>query len=294
MHIEHDTVDFRDRLSRDEFFSEYVMARRPVLIRGMSREWKALCEWTPDYLASKAPDLQIPVKEFLSDGIKKTSWRLKDYVDFLNKCDLKEEPSSPLPYCHDIPIFHAIPGLHEDVCPFPLHLLPQYYHQNWWLYAQFFLGPKFSTTPLHFDCLLTNNLFCQVFGRKKFILFAPADRENCYRDGWRWFRVNPEKPDYAKYPQFSKARASEVIVSPGDMLYMPPGTLHFVRGLDVSISFNIDWHTKSSAMEGVCSVFNGMPLENVYYNFWMFLGLACKVPRRIVFHFYKSYLNYVS
>lgn len=287
-------IDCRDHLGRDVFFSEYVNRRRPVVIRGRLQHSKALRNWTPEYFNAKAPDLQVPVKEFWGSEIKKSTWRLNDYVNFLKGCNEDNGSRDPLPYCHDIPIFHAIPGLHEELSPFPVDLLPVYYHLNWWLYAQFFLGPKNSTTPLHFDCLLTNNLFFQVYGRKKFILFNPADREFCYRDGWRWFRVNPEKPDYDKYPRFKQAQSCEVILNPGDVLYMPPGTLHYVKGLDASISFNIDWHTKSTAWEGMMNLFKGMPLENVYYNTWMFLGLACKVPQPIVFHFYKSYLNYVS
>jgi hypothetical protein len=286
-------IDCREDLAGADFYSEYVLPRRPVLIRGRLNDWKAVRSWTPEYLAGKSPALQIPVKEFCGGTIKKTSWQLKDYVQFLGQFP-SAEPLGSLPYCHDVPLFHAIPGLAYDASPFPEDLLPPYYRLNWWLYAQFFLGPKFSSTPLHFDCLLTNNLFFQIYGRKKFILFDPADEKHCYRDNWRWFRVNPEKPDYAAFPQFARARSREVVVEAGDILYMPPGMLHHVRSLDAAISFNIDWHTTSSAFGGICGLFRGMPLENVYYNGWIFLGVACKMPHSLVFAFYKRYLNYVS
>jgi len=287
-------IDCREFLSASEFVAEYAQPRRPVVIQGMMRGWNALLNWTPDSIAAKSPELNIPVKEFCEGEIKRTTWRLKDYAEFLNRCNPETEPAKALPYCHDIPLFHAIPGLSRDVSPFPVQYLPKYYQPRWWMYAQFFLGPKFSVTPLHFDCLLTNNLFFQIYGRKRFILFAPTDQAYCYRQGWRWFQVDPENPDYTKFPLFAKATPLEVVISPGEILYIPPGMLHHVRSLDTSISFNVDWHSRATAFEGVCGLFQGMPLANVHYNFWILLGLSLGMPHDLVFRFYKRYLNYVS
>ncbi|MHC5829104.1 MAG: cupin-like domain-containing protein, partial [Nostoc sp.] len=130
------------------------------------------------------------------------------------------------PYCHDLPLFSLIPSIIKDVEPFTLDYLPKWYWYKWWRYCQFFIGASNSITPLHFDCLLTNNIFFQIVGRKQFTILLADDAKYCYRQGWRWFFVDPEKPDLNKYPEYKNARPMKFVVNPGDILYMPPGTLH--------------------------------------------------------------------
>jgi hypothetical protein len=291
-------IDRCDRLSCNDFKANYVNKLRPVLISGFTHNWEAFKKWSPAYFKKIASHTKIPVKEFgISNGIKSSSWTMGQYADFLenyDKSNEKKKVDTPPPYCHDVPIFGLIQELVQDIQPFPLNYLPRWYWHAWWQYLQFFMGPSNSITPLHFDCLLTNNLFFQIIGRKRFTIIPAEDSEYCYRHAWRWFMVDPENPDFNKYPQYRKARPIEVIVNPGDILYLPPGTLHHVRSLDTSISFNIDWHTKRSSLKGLAAIFRGMPAQNVYYNFLSAAGLVFNIPSQIVFPFYKSYLNYVS
>lgn len=284
------------QLSSKDFTLNYVKKLKPVIISGVMQNWKALGEWSPEYFQKTAYTISIAVKEFgYFNGIKSTKLTMGHYTDIL--CEYEKNRNKevkPPPYCHDIPIFSLINSLIKDVQPFPLDYLPNWYWYKWWRYVQFFMGPSDSITPLHFDCLLTNNLFFQVFGRKQFTILSAENAQYCYRHNWRWFMVEPENPDLNKYPQYKMANPIEVIVNPGDILYMPPGTLHHVRSLDMSISFNIDWHTKKSSLNGLAAIFRGMPAKNVYYNFLIAMGLVFKISPRIIFPFYKSYLNYVS
>src|SRR5687768_5330745 len=59
-----------------DFYGEYVVPRRPVVLRGAAREWPAVAKWTPAYLKEvighrvvrMSPDnavQQIAVGEFL-------------------------------------------------------------------------------------------------------------------------------------------------------------------------------------------------------------------------------------
>lgn len=288
------SVDRRAGLTGEAFNSEYVSKGRPVIIAGAQGRWKAHSDWSPEYFASNLPDLKVLIKEFTPAGIEKKQWKVADYVDYLCRYEQQEDKTIPPLYCHDIPIFHLAPDLAEDIMPFPLEFFPDWYHEGWWRYIQFFMGPSRSLTPLHFDCLLTHNLFFQVFGRKRFTLVSREEWDGCYRKGWRWFEVDPEQPDYERHPRFKQVSLMEALLQPGDILYMPPGMAHHVRSLDRSISFNIDWHTPSSAVQGVMAGLRGMPRENIYYNSLVCLGLFCKLPSRLIFPFYKSYLNYVS
>ena len=79
-----------------------------------------------------------------------------------------------------------------------------------------------------------------------------------------------------------------------DMLDIPPGMLHHVRSLDCALSFNVDWHTKDSALAGLIAARRGMPAKNVYFNAVIALGLWSGVPAKALLPYYRSYLDYVS
>jgi Cupin-like domain len=285
-------------MSPDEFRTKHLAPELPVLMPGLCANWDACKLWSPDYFRAIAPTLQVPVKTYGEDGgVKVSRWPLKDYADFLERSETggaAEGRRSDLPYCHDIPMFAMVKGLARDCRPFPAEFLPSWYRKDWWKYAQFFLGPSGSVTPLHFDTLITHNLFFQIKGRKRFTIIPPDQMELCGRRGWRWFDVDPEAPDFARVPAYRRASPVEIVVAPGDVLYMPPGTLHHVRGLDVSVSFNIDFHTKTSVLRALLSCRSGMPKQNVYYNTILALGLVLGVPPAMLFRYYRSYLSYVS
>jgi hypothetical protein len=49
---------------------------------------------------------------------------------------------------------------------------------------------------------------------------------------------DPEAPDYEAFPLARQAAIAEVVVHPGDMLYVPAGWYHQVRALSFSLSSN--------------------------------------------------------
>jgi hypothetical protein len=287
-----------NRISERQFIEEHLRPEVPALLSGVCAEWEACHLWTPEYFRSLAPDLRIPIKSYRADSIDVSYWTLSDYSEFLINSAAKSHGEAAsgdtAPYCHDIPIFAMVESLVEDCNPFPRQLLPSWYRKRWWRYAQFFLGPRNSLTPLHFDTLLTHNIFFQIRGRKRFILLPADQTVFCGRRDWRWFDIDPEKPDLRKFPGYRQATPIEVIVKPGDILYIPPGTLHHVRSLETSVSFNIDFHTKRSALRALAAGLRGMPIKSLYYNLLIALGVIGGVPDSIIFKFYRPYLSYVS
>jgi len=286
------------RLSEAEFATNYRDAMRPVLLRGACAAWTACQRWSPEYLDRVAGSLTVPVKTLTSNGIDVSSWRLAEYVRFIMErppCgDEVSSSAEQIPYCHDIPLLGLVETLAADCQPFPTSYLSPCYRQHWWRYSQFFMGPAGVITPLHFDTLLTHNFFFQIYGTKTFTIMPPDQANLCGRRGWRWFDVDPEQPDYARFPQYRQATPAKIEVNAGDMLYMPPGTLHHVRSLTASISFNIDWHTEQSVLDALAQASNGMPKEVVYYNAIAALSAIAKVPEQITFPLYQPYLSYVS
>ncbi|CAL2094063.1 Cupin-like domain-containing protein [Tenacibaculum sp. 190524A02b] len=292
--FEHITIE--EEINREKFYKEYVNKDKPVVIRGLTKDWHAL-DWNTEYFKSKEEGKEVSIKVGkISEG-KREKMQLSTYVELLDEFEqnLKMGLDAEIPgYLHDIPLFYMFPEYLPDILPFPKELLPKWYRNKWQNYIQFFMGSTGSLTPLHFDTLLTNNLFFQVVGRKKFILIEAAQKKDCYIKGWRWAKFDPQNPDYEKFPKAKNLKIKEALLEPGDILYMPAGMLHQVHGLSKSISFNIDWHTKRSARKGVATLWKGAPRQNVFYNALIYAGLALGVPEKIIFPLYKSYLNYIS
>ncbi len=296
-------IERREYLEPEEFLSEYVGKNRPVLVSSALKECRALSRWTISHIRRVSGKAKVKLKEGLVDdgvmGMRSVDTWLSDYLDAMELYEARLRSGDAGPgdrpaYLHDVPLLSILPEAAADLEGFPAEYFPSFYRRDWLKFAQFFLGPTHSLTPLHFDCLLTHNLFFQVAGRKRFILLPYEQNRFCYRYKWRWFMVDAEKPDYLLHPDYRGARPIKCIVEPGDMLYMPPGTLHHVRSLDSAISFNVDWHTRASAIKGVFALARGMPIKNAYYNAAIAFGMYTGLPAKSIMPLYGSYLNYIS
>jgi ribosomal protein L16 Arg81 hydroxylase len=55
------------------------------------------------------------------------------------------------------------------------------------------------------------------------------------RDGV-YSAIDAEHPDVEVFPEFAEAAAKEVVLSPGEALFIPVGWWHHIRALEVSIN----------------------------------------------------------
>lgn len=106
--------------------------------------------------------------------------------------------------------------------------------------ARTWLGPAGTITPLHCDYL--ENLFAQIWGRKRFTLYPPhcAQVLQAKQANPRLYKstFDPDAPDFQQFPAARGLRAVECIVNPGELLYLPAGWFHHVQSLDLSLSAN--------------------------------------------------------
>ena len=93
-------------------------------------------------------------------------------------------------------------------------------------------GTSGITTPAHYD--MAHNLYAQLRGYKRFILFGPADVFHLYTFTNLHPSVRQTQVDFnhasqwGRFPDFAKAQAYEVVLGPGDVLYVPPFVFHQV------------------------------------------------------------------
>ena len=82
---------------------------------------------------------------------------------------------------------------------------------------------------------------CQYIGVKYLMLFPPSQIPYLSTRGWApaWSGISdPRQPDLSKYPRFAKAKAVEVTLSAGEILYLPAKWSHFVVNLETSLMVN--------------------------------------------------------
>jgi len=208
-------------------FRARAAAGLPFLVEGMVGRWP-LSDLTPNDLRDRFG--AVPVRARIGDYVNTAfapdramrDLSMRDYLD------LSTAPGDLPPYVGNLELREL-----NALCHWPA-----------WFDKmgppRFWLGPARTVTPLH--CDYDDNIFAQVWGRKRIFLAPPHHDEFLYAREANpvlfGSPVDPEAPDYERYPLARQAALVEVIVEPGDMLYVPAGWYHQVRALEFSLSAN--------------------------------------------------------
>jgi hypothetical protein len=217
-------------------FRARAAAGLPFLMAGVVKRWP-LCGLTPRDLRERFGT--VPVRARVGDYVATAfapdramrDMLLREYIDL--SLDLSPDPSeapdsSLPPYVGNLELreLNAMchwPGYFEKMGP-----------------PRFWLGPARTVTPLH--CDYDDNIFAQIWGRKRIFLAPPHHDEFLYTREANpvlfGSPFDPEAPDYDAFPLARQAAIVEVVVEPGDMLYVPAGWYHQVRALSFSLSSN--------------------------------------------------------
>jgi tRNA wybutosine-synthesizing protein 5 len=96
----------------------------------------------------------------------------------------------------------------------------------------------------HFDVM--DNIYVQVVGAKRFVMWPPSDASKLYLDGDKSRVVNVDQPDLKRFPLFSQAKRMDVTLAAGDALFIPSHWFHATRALNFGVAVNIFWREISS------------------------------------------------
>jgi ribosomal protein L16 Arg81 hydroxylase len=102
------------------------------------------------------------------------------------------------------------------------------------------IGPAGTVTSLHHD--LTNNFIAQVVGRKRLKILPAAEVGKLYNSRHVFSDIpDVEAPnlDLVRYPRLAGARAYEVVLEPGEIIFMPLAWWHQVKSLDFSVTVKL-------------------------------------------------------
>jgi LPS sulfotransferase NodH len=230
-------VERRGQLSRNEFRDSYYASNRPVIIDGSLANWTALTSWTPDYLARIAGQSLIEVmtgrdadpRYEMNANRHRSEMRFGAYIDMVYSGKVTNDY-----YMTANNVFFQraqTQALLNDLTPLPQdYLKPTVDGRHCFLW----FGPAGTVTPLHHDAM--NILMAQVVGRKRFRIIAPQHWQCLYNNVGVFSDVDCEAPDLGRHPKFRHAEVAEIVLEPGQALFMPVGWWHQARALDVSMT----------------------------------------------------------
>ena len=278
-------IERKSKLSQAEIAREHLWdGGKPVIVTDATENWPARSKWTFEFFKTTYGSDPGIAWRGLGSGIGKLI-TLSSYIDYLDlplgelpglwtgkkigkdglpPQDAPGQKTSPF-YLLDWYAFRQHPELYDDIIPAPGFLL------DWALalsptvrtvlertsgaeYWAIYLGPEGSLSKLHRDYWNTHSYLAQIRGRKRAILFSPRDSDFVYGG-----KVNPEEPDFDRFPLFGHATAYECVIEPGETLIMPANWWHHVTGLDKSITVSHNFFTDSNFSEHMVHVFRNLP-----------------------------------
>lgn len=230
-----DAVDVRRQLPRTEFLRDYYTTNRPVLIQGMLDDWPALKKWSPGYLKERFGEQTVEVQmnrlgnaryEVQKDKHRR-KMRMADYVDLV--CSTESTNDYYMTAANSGTNTSSLAPLWEDIVQ-----IPEYLDGTRSQHGFFWFGPSGTITPLHHD--LTNNFMAQVYGRKLVTLIPSYETSYVYNMLHCFSAVDGGAVDYDRFPRLRKARVIHCEIGPGDLLFLPVGWWHYVKGLSISMT----------------------------------------------------------
>lgn len=214
-----------ENLSGEDFLHGFYAPGRPVLIKSAIAHWPALTRWTPDYLAKTVGDAMIEYQGGRAGAqdyeLKKEKHRRRAPFRQFIALARKGGNDAYLTASNSAANGPALRVLEADMGPIDAYLTRAP--------GMLWIGGEGAFTPLHFD--LTNNLLAQVTGTKRVILIPPSQtRRLAHRS--HVFSDLCDITDEARltlHPQARDVLRYEVLLSPGDLLFIPIGWWHQVR-----------------------------------------------------------------
>lgn len=263
-------IERRKDLSLEEFKNHYVRKGIPVVIEGAAKDWDCVRKWSLEYFKELHGNDEIVLVDQLKIESGYETIKLKDIIDNIHSGGKK--------YYRFYPLLEKHP---EHIKDFDYKwLLKRENPLAWFKRFQVFIGGKDTISHLHnaAGC----NLFVQVYGEKKWILYSsyysPIVDSSPVKNNYRFSPYktengpfDPFNPNYDyPYTLFKYIDGYEVNLKPGDIFWNPPYYWHAVRNTTDSIGVGYRWLSPFYA-------FKIFPL-------FMFLDLFVTKP-----NFYKAY-----
>lgn len=250
------TVDVLEEWDEELVEKEYL-DKKPFVLRGAAQHWPAL-EWTFESMEEEYGDAKCRAIRYLTkDAASHVVQSIESYCSptasfmtlgkFIRKHFSKDgslETKWSIKECKEI--FGKYPELEFHL--FFENFLPSSLQDREQDNVKFFeIANPGSSTALHTNPI-DWNINLQVDGHKLLKFYSPKDERFLYKETERplqsgeYSAVNPFNVDIEKFPKFHRAKEYEIVVAPGDVVYIPKGWWHAEQTLfdpTMNVSYTI-------------------------------------------------------
>ncbi|XP_043071228.1 lysine-specific demethylase 8 isoform X2 [Drosophila grimshawi] len=228
-----------------EFRNSCYQAEQPTLLLNTINHWPAISKWRDlNYLLKVAGNRTVPIEigsNYVSDEWSQQLVKIRDFLYRQFGRETSSDDNQEVEYLAQHELFAQIPTLKSDICVPDYCTVSGDTPSNVDIKA--WLGPRHTISPMHNDP--KHNLLCQVFGSKIIILASPADTPNLYPHESEFLnntsQIDAAIPDFERFPLLRRTRFYELLLQPGDCLYLPPKWWHYVRSETPSFSVSFWW-----------------------------------------------------
>ena len=234
-------VEVEGALDAEAFRARFARPNVPVVLRGAAASWPCM-GWTPEGLAAR-----IGHEHDLLVNLSSAEMTDPHHVNTTEDASVSDVVQSMAEGTGKVLRFSAIIERHPELMaeldmPW-LESLRDPMHRG--TLVRLFMGGRDTDTHLHAGP--ASNLFVQVYGRKRWTIYSTTYSATMYpeRRGSPFFhsRLNPWDPDLERFPLSRFARGWEVVLEPGDVLFIPTLYWHQVGNLDDTIGVSYRWYS---------------------------------------------------
>lgn len=219
------------------FQKNYLMSEKPVILKGMGKDWPAIKRWSADFFINTYGHVKVPVCYYKTKRQElyknQVTMLLSEYIHTAER-DNTLENDAELPYLGGWIYHKEFPELLDDI-DMTLPCFPDN-----WLYklppsisippTNLLIGYKDVSSPLHTDSFFVNSVLTMIVGEKKARMVSPA-HTHAVLNGQDLFN-----PEIANGVLEQGADIFEGSISAGDAFYIPPGWWHNVINCGFTIA----------------------------------------------------------
>jgi hypothetical protein len=254
-------IDVVENIGTEKFKRCYFNAQRPVVIKGLTKDQEAGSKWSINYFKETMGDVIVGVYDSGNKKSAKSAYTVPDlkmkfgeFLDILSK----DEYTNLRIFFFDL--FKHNPKLKNE---FPC---PEIFKGVLDDIGRVFFGGKDTKVRIHYDIDMSNVLHTHFGGRKRVVLIAPQYSYLLYCLPLNTYSlIDPDKPDYEKYPGLKYVKGYDFILEPGDSLFMPSGYWHYMTYLEgsFSVSYRKLAATLQTRLEGITNLGVCMPIDKL-------------------------------
>lgn len=234
-------IEKLESIGTAEFQQKFYKVGKPVVLTSLAKEWPAYKKWNWDYFKEIVGDKKVGIYNNIKSDAYTPINTADDYTTFGEYIDMiRSGPAAWRIFLFNI--FNHAPQLTDDFT-WPDHLMKGFIKR----FPMLFVGGASSITHMHFDIDMSHILHTQFGGRKRVLLFPFQEQHKLYRKPYEvlsmadfsQYHTGNGNPDYEKFPAIRHAKGFEVILNPGDTLFMPAGYWHHMEYLDSGFAMSL-------------------------------------------------------